>query len=291
MENQKYLFQLSDDNLLSFSFQKNKENELIPSLNLYEKNQSTGEFKKQQNIKETLIEFPVANSFYLFNKNNDLNHLNREEFESFIELMQKNYNFEISEQEFSKKDFEKISENKLKNTVFEKNEDYDFFFKCDDDKITIVVHPEKDLKDLEIKEFYKFFEDFDNKIKNSENFFQNGNINFYLDYFVNAILKEDNKISIIKDDRIDKDFMKQVADISNYSNNEITLYNYGNKYIVKPDKTLEAFAKTRKLDGQIKDVMEMSKGIFLKIEDKTEPDFKMPQEKAIVKDGYSRGEK
>lgn len=34
MENQKYLFQLSDDNLLSFSFQKNKEDELIPSLNL-----------------------------------------------------------------------------------------------------------------------------------------------------------------------------------------------------------------------------------------------------------------
>lgn len=85
--------------------------------------------------------------------------------------------------------------------------------------------------------------------------------------------------------------MKQVADISNYSNNEITLYNYGNKYIVKPDKTLEAFAKTRKLDGQIKDVMEMSEGIFLKIEDKTEPDFKMPQEKAVVKDQYSRGEK
>ena len=75
------------------------------------------------------------------------------------------------------------------------------------------------------------------------------------------------------------------------ANNEITLYNYGNKYIVKPDKTLEAFAKTRKLDGQIKDVMEMSKGIFLKIEDKTEPDFKMPQEKAIVKDEHSRGEK
>lgn len=166
-----------------------------------------------------------------------------------------------------------------------------FFFKCDDDKITIVVHPEKDLKDLEIKEFYKLFEDLDNKIKNSENFFQNGNINFYSDYFVNAILKEDNKISIIKDNRIDKDFMKQVADISNYSNNEITLYNYGNKYIVKPDKTLEAFAKTRKLDGQIKDVMEMSKGIFLKIEDKTKPDFKMPQEKAVVKDQYSRGGK
>ena len=72
MENQKYLFQLSDNNLLSFSFQKNKEDELIPSLNLYEQNQSTGKFQKQQNIKETLIEFPVANSFYLFNKNNDL---------------------------------------------------------------------------------------------------------------------------------------------------------------------------------------------------------------------------
>ena len=198
MENQKYLFQLSDNNLLSFSFQKNKEDELIPSLNLYEQNQSTGKFQKQQNIKETLIEFPVANSFYLFNKNNDLNHLNREEFKSFIELMQKNYNFEISEQKFSEKDFKKISENKVKNTVFEKNEDYDFFFKCDDDKITIVVHPEKDLKDLEIKEFYKLFENFDNKVKNSENFFQNGNINFYSDYFVNAILKEDNKISIMR---------------------------------------------------------------------------------------------
>lgn len=290
MENQKYLFQLSDNDLLSFSLKKNEEDELIPSLNLYKQNQSTGEFKEHQNTKETLIEFPVANSFYLFNKNNDLNHLNREEFKSFIELMQKNYNFEISEQEFSEKDFQKISENKVKNTVFEKNEDYDFFFNYDDDKITIVVHPEKDLKDLEIKEFYKLFENFDNKVKNSENFFQNGNIDFYSDYFVNAILKEDNKISILKD-KIDKDFMKQVADISNYSNNEITLYNYGNKYIVKPDKTLEAFAKTRELDGQIKEVMKMSEGIFLKIEDKTEPDFKMPQEKAIVKDEYSRGEK
>lgn len=154
----------------------------------------------------------------------------------------------------------------------------------------IIVHPEKDLSNLEIKEFYKLFESFDNKVKNSGNFFQNGNISFNSDYLVNAILKVEDKISIIKD-KLDKDFIKQVADISNYSNKEIAFYNYGNKYVVKPDRTLEAFAKARSLDGQIKEVMKMSEGIFLKIEDKTETDFKMPQEKAIVKDEYSRGEK
>lgn len=111
MENQKYLFQLSDDNLLSFSFKKNEEDKLIPSLNLYKQNQSTGEFEKLQNIKEKLMDFSVANSFYSFSKNNNLNHLNREEFNNFIELMKKNYNFEISEQEFSEKDLKKFSEN------------------------------------------------------------------------------------------------------------------------------------------------------------------------------------
>ena len=107
---------------------------------------------------------------------------------------------------------------------------------------------------------------------------------------MNAILKVEDKISIIKD-KLDKDFIKQVADISNYSNKEIAFYNYGNKYVVKPDRTLEAFAKFKNLDGQIKDVMKMSEGIFLKVEDKTEEAFKMPQEKAVVKDQYSRGEK
>ena len=155
MENQKYLFQLSNDNLLSFSFKKNEEDELTSSLSLYKKNQSTGEFEKLQNIKENLMDFSVANSFYSFNKNNNLNHLNREEFNSFIELMKKNYNFEISEQEFSEKDLKKISENKLKETIFEKNEDYNFLFYCNDDKMDIIVHPEKDLSNLEIKEFYK----------------------------------------------------------------------------------------------------------------------------------------
>lgn len=290
MENQKYLFQLSNDNLLSFSFKKNEEDELTSSLSLYKKNQSTGEFEKLQNIKENLMDFSVANSFYSFSKNNNLNHLNREEFNSFIELMKKNYNFEISEQEFSEKDLKKFSENKLKETIFEKNEDYNFLFYCNDDKMDIIVHPEKDLSNLEIKEFYKLFENFDNKVKNSGNFFQNGNISFNSDYLVNAILKVENKISIIKD-KLDKDFIKQVADISNYSNKEIAFYNYGNKYVVKPDRTLEAFAKSKDLDGQIKDVMKMSEGIFLKIEDKTEPDFKIPHEKTIVKDEYLRGEK
>lgn len=290
MENQKYLFQLSNDNLLSFSFKKNEEDELTSSLSLYKKNQSTGEFEKLQNIKENLMDFSVANSFYSFSKNNNLNHLNREEFNSFIELMKKNYNFEISEQEFSEKDLKKFSENKLKETIFEKNEDYNFLFYCNDDKMDIIVHPEKDLSNLEIKEFYKLFENFDNKVKNSGNFFQNGNISFNSDYLVNAILKVEDKISIIKD-KLDKDFIKQVADISNYSNKEIAFYNYGNKYVVKPDRTLEAFAKSKDLDGQIKDVMKMSEGIFLKIEDKTEPDFKIPHEKTIVKDEYLRGEK
>ena len=290
MENKKYLFQLSNDNLLSFSFKKNEEDELTSSLSLYKKNQSTGEFEKLQNIKEKLRDFSVANSFYSFSKNNNLNHLNREEFNSFIELMKKNYNFEISEQEFSEKDLKKFSENKLKETIFEKNEDYNFLFYCNDDKMDIIVHPEKDLSNLEIKEFYKLFESFDNKVKNSGNFFQNGNISFNSDYLVNAILKVEDKISIIKD-KLDKDFIKQVADISNYSNKEIAFYNYGNKYVVKPDRTLEAFAKFKNLDGQIKDVMKMSEGIFLKVEDKTEEAFKMPQEKAVVKDQYSRGEK